>query len=187
MTLKDLFSDKNTWAKYGDMDVYSDYVDDTSAAWCGTLLTFAGAEHYEAEYKYSQYGKVLDTPIEIEEGPVLFTITVKTDDYPDFDKRWRYISAMFYDAAGYCNATDWEKYWFDGYEPDTYQYESGIPQADEDEDDPLERIERLEWHLGNALGWVADHVSTADDYRIALEHLGYSGRALEELVEEYQE
>ena len=124
MTLRDLFTDRNTWAKYGDMDVYSDYVDDMSAAWCGTLLTFEGAEHYDAEYKYSQYGKILDTPIEIEAGQDCFNITVKTDDYPDFGKRWRYIDQMFYDAAGYCSCTDWDKYWFDDYEPDSLEPES---------------------------------------------------------------
>ena len=116
MTLRDLFTDKTLWAKYGDMDVYNDCIDDMAAAWCGTIMTFEGAEHYDSGYKYSNYGKILDTPIEISAGTYGFDIEVKVDDYPDYSKRWNYISQIFSDAAGYCTEEEYDRWFIDDYD-----------------------------------------------------------------------
>ena len=126
MTLRDLFTDKNTWAKYGDMDVYNDCIDEMTAAWCGTLMTFEGAQHYDECYK-SENGKLLDTPIEIAAGRYCNNIECKIDSYPDYFERWIAIDILFNDAAGYCSESDYDKWFIDDYdneeapEPDPYR------------------------------------------------------------------
>lgn len=118
MTLKDLFTDKTLWAKYGDMDVYNDCIDDWAPAWCGTLMTFEGAEHYGED--------LLSTEIEIFESKYCNNIECKINDCLDYSKRWRQIKALFEEAAGYLGCEEYDAWFMDDYdneepEPDPYR------------------------------------------------------------------
>lgn len=108
MTLKDLFTDKSIWGKYGDMDVYNDCIDDMASAWCGTQMTKAGLEHYGDD--------LLSTEIEIDETCCGCSIECKIDDCPDYSKRWRKIKALFDEAAGYLGVEEYDMWFIDDVE-----------------------------------------------------------------------
>lgn len=177
MTLRDLFTDYNTYEKYGDMDVYNDTTDEMSACWCGTLLTYEGATHYD---NYTQFGKLLDTPIEIKPCDYGYCIEVKLDSYPDYNRRWKYIDHVFCDAAGYMPEDEYDRYWFDDYDADGTDEFHLMPQGDPDEDS-LERIGKLEDMFSNAMDWIFEHIHP-DDVKGMLKRVGYSDREVEQYI-----
>lgn len=104
MTLRDLFTDKTLWAKYGDMDIYNDVTDDYFHSWCGTLLTDYGKE---------VYAHILDYEIDLQDDNWLGNdhkcIVVLLDKRPDWEDRYEEARAFFEDMAGYIPEEDFNK------------------------------------------------------------------------------
>ena len=111
MTLRDLFTDKSIWNQYGDMDVYIDCIDDVASAWCGTLMTEAGLEHYGDD--------LLGTEISIIEDKNGACIECWINERYDYSKRWRRIKALFDEAAGFLGCEEYDMWFMDDYELET--------------------------------------------------------------------
>ena len=107
---------------------------------------------------------------------------------PDLDERYNSLDSLI-DSLDFNRLIGESDYYIEehleDFDDSYFEYEGGIPQGSDDEEDCLPRIEQLEYLLGNALGWMAEHCPDAYAYRRALEHIGYSGKALKELVDEY--
>lgn len=106
MTLRDLFTDKSIWNQYGDMDVFNDCIDDYAPAWCGTLLTDKGLEHFGKELDLD------DIEVEFYADTYGHTICVHIDKFPDYEEKWEAIRTLFSCAAGYCGCEEYDL-WFD--------------------------------------------------------------------------
>lgn len=104
MKLRDILT-KETWNKYGDMDVANDCIDEMAPAWCGTLLTKEGKE---------VFADVLDLDAEIEDD----YIVVKVDHLEDYEKAWLKACRFFDYMAGYCLEEDYETWFTHEEEPD---------------------------------------------------------------------
>jgi len=84
-----------------DIDVYDDYTEELGIAFCGPAeLTEEGK---------SEFGDVLDYDITIYDNVNEAVISI--NDYPDAGGRLLKASRLFYGLAGYCNESDYKK-WF---------------------------------------------------------------------------
>ena len=137
MKLRDILT-KETWEKYGDLDICNDVTEDMGHAWCGTLLTDEGRKHFK---------EALDVEAGIEwyAGYEEYVIELKLDQYGDsWSRKGRKAYRLFADMCGYCTEEEYDTWFDDGVdrsvrdrkpepyieeEPDTY-YEVLRIQAD---------------------------------------------------------
>ena len=128
LKLRDILT-QDMYEKYGDMDVYSDCIDEGAPAWCGNFLTEEGKKHY---------AKVLELDAEIQteyhDGATpWYSIVVKTNHLPSptDERMWDKAQGLFGDMAGYCSEEEYDKYF------------------------TLEVPLTLEEKLANAIDWIA--------------------------------
>ena len=100
MKLKDILTTE-TWDKFGDMDVYNDVTDSEYPAWCGTIFTKEGREHFAEALE-------LEADIRVVWGYP--SIVVLTDG-----ENWKHNNALvrdlFDDMGGFCTEEEYER-WF---------------------------------------------------------------------------
>jgi hypothetical protein len=107
MKLKDILT-KETYERWGDMDVANDVTDDLAPCWCGTLLT---------EYGKSVYKDVLELEAEIRPVWGVTGISVNVDHLGDkWEKAWNKADALFTAMAGYIDEDEYNKRFTDGEE-----------------------------------------------------------------------
>lgn len=102
-TLKDILT-KDTYNKFGDLDVYSDCIDDCADCWCGTLLTERGERLYE---------DTLRLPAEVRVCFGSPAIMVYTDHLATYARSWIVAKKFFGDLAGYCSEEEWDLNFYD--------------------------------------------------------------------------
>lgn len=161
MTLRDILTEEN-YNKYGDMDVYSDCIDDFACCWCGTLLT---------DYGKDVYVKALDIKAEIRPdnwlGGDSHCILVLTDDEEDYEELWDEAKAFFADMAGYIPDDDYRKRF--------------ISEAEEEPapiENPDEIINDLKCKLNRAIDVIANPF--ADDKEKLLRYIGLSEKEIKD-------
>ena len=113
MVIRDMFT-KEFAVKYGDVDIYGDVTDLVIPAFCGPLfLTDAGVENYK---------NVLNVEIEVRQdgvwGNEVFLECEKYAEQNGLDAEEVEADAyeLFCDAAGYCNADDYDAWFVMGWE-----------------------------------------------------------------------
>lgn len=173
MTLRDILT-RETYIKYGDMDVIDNVIDDSYPAWCGNLLTEKGQEHFK---------EALD--VEACLAPVWGRIGIHClIDGERWKKKRALILELFDSLAGFCDDKDYDE-WFDDdweYEPEEFHL---LPEGDPDEDS-LERIGKLEDMFSNAMDWIFDHIKQ-EGIRDMMEHVGYSQEEIDQYYKEFMQ
>ena len=90
-----------------DIDVYDDVCEELGIAFCGPMmLTIEGERHF---------AEVLDYEVEISGSGKYQTavIHIDGDDGNGWKKRLRKAEEFFYAAAGYCNDSDYQRWFID--------------------------------------------------------------------------
>ena len=93
---------KETWEKFGDMDVSNDCIDELAPAWCGTTLTEEGKK---------QFASVLNLEAEIRPVWGYDGISVNIDHLPNYEEVWEEVLDLFNSMAGYINEEEHNE-WF---------------------------------------------------------------------------
>ena len=101
MKLKDILT-AEMYDRYGDMDVYSDCIDDIAPCWCGTLLTEYGKEYYAEALE-------VEADIDEESNFIGWCILTYTDCEEDCEKKWYKVTELFNDMAGCCSEEHYDK------------------------------------------------------------------------------
>ena len=104
MKLRDVFT-KEFYEQYGDVDVVNDVTDEMCAAYCGTLLTEEGEEHF---------GDILELEVEMFHTDYWY-LNLLVDDHDEESDAWEIRLNKAFDlfnaAAGYCSDSNYDK-WF---------------------------------------------------------------------------
>ncbi|MBE5757596.1 MAG: hypothetical protein E7345_01515 [Clostridiales bacterium] len=87
----------------GTIDVYDNYVEELSIAYCGEKLTEVGKEHF---------AKALQLPIDHFDTEILvIAVDEKGLSENEVEERLALAKDLFESIAGGCSASDWDK-WF---------------------------------------------------------------------------
>lgn len=133
MTIKDMFT-REFAEKYCDVDIYNDVTDGGAPAFCGALLTPEGERVFK---------DVLDLEVEFLPDNGLFCnrVIVKVDDPDDhvWQKYWGMAKELFYAAAGYCDDTDYDRWFKDPFDEDVPEAPAPVPKS------PTETFGEVSW------------------------------------------
>ena len=139
MKLKDILT-KETYYKFGDMDVVDDVIDDFYPAWCGNVFTEEGKAHF---------AKALEIDAEIRPIWGMVGIMCKIDG-PDWKEKRKLLMELFDSLCGYCSCEEYDR-WF----------------CDEVWDEPEETCDDVNSMLKKAITYIIDH-TPVDQFRNVL-------------------